>query len=241
MQPRCAQEVADFLQVLGCFPAEAAARALQLAAPPLAPPNGQGGPAGAPADCAPGGDDLAYALASIIPFRKACRRPRQTWRPGTAASPCLPHLDTCTWMVCSPGRRSVVAAAPARARRCSRRSADAQAAAALRAAPAVAYQGAPGAYSEAAALAAVPGCAPLPCEQFETAFGALNQWLADRAVVPIENSLGGSIHAVYDLLLKRAPGRAPAHARAGALFSSSWSNLGAIQAVQPLLPSAITA
>ena len=68
----------------------------------------------------------------------------------------------------------------------------------------VAYQGLPGAYSEGAALKAVPGCQPLPCEQFETAFEAISQWMAERAVLPIENSLGGSIHAVYDLLMRRA-------------------------------------
>ena len=66
----------------------------------------------------------------------------------------------------------------------------------------VAYQGVPGAYSEGAALKACPGWEPLPCEQFETAFQALSQWMAERAVLPIENSLGGSIHAVYDLLLR---------------------------------------
>ena len=66
----------------------------------------------------------------------------------------------------------------------------------------VAYQGAPGAYSEGAAVAAYPDCTPIPCEQFEVAFQALSQWMAERAVLPIENSLGGSIHSVYDLLLR---------------------------------------
>jgi len=65
----------------------------------------------------------------------------------------------------------------------------------------VAYQGAPGAYSEAAALAAFPGGTPVPCAQFDVAFQALASGVADVAVLPIENSLGGSIHAVYDLLL----------------------------------------
>ncbi|KAK4741838.1 hypothetical protein SAY87_025426 [Trapa incisa] len=66
----------------------------------------------------------------------------------------------------------------------------------------VAYQGVPGAYSEAAAEKAYPNCEPVPCEQFDTAFESVERWLVDRAVLPIENSLGGSIHRNYDLLLR---------------------------------------
>ncbi|KAL4574245.1 hypothetical protein LXL04_021072 [Taraxacum kok-saghyz] len=66
----------------------------------------------------------------------------------------------------------------------------------------VAYQGVPGAYSESAAGKAYPNCEAVPCEQFETAFEAVERWLVDRAVLPIENSLGGSIHRNYDLLLR---------------------------------------
>lgn len=42
----------------------------------------------------------------------------------------------------------------------------------------------------------------LPCETFAETFNALEQGLADSSVVAIENSLYGSINAVYDLLLK---------------------------------------
>ena len=66
----------------------------------------------------------------------------------------------------------------------------------------VAYQGVPGAYSEAAAAKAYPGCDAIPCDQFEVAFQAVELWIADRAVLPVENSLGGSIHRNYDLLLR---------------------------------------
>lgn len=66
----------------------------------------------------------------------------------------------------------------------------------------VAYQGVPGAYSEAAAAKAYPRCEAVPCEQFEAAFSAVELWLVDRAVLPVENSLGGSIHRNYDLLLR---------------------------------------
>ncbi|KAL2607680.1 hypothetical protein R1flu_026253 [Riccia fluitans] len=66
----------------------------------------------------------------------------------------------------------------------------------------VAYQGVPGAYSESAAAKAYPGCEAVPCEQFDTAFQSLELWLVDRAVLPIENSLGGTIHRNCDLLLR---------------------------------------
>ncbi|XP_047066259.1 arogenate dehydratase 2-like [Lolium rigidum] len=66
----------------------------------------------------------------------------------------------------------------------------------------VAYQGCPGAYSEAAARKAYLGCETVPCEYFETAFQAVENCVADRAVLPLENSLGGSIHRNYDLLLR---------------------------------------
>lgn len=65
----------------------------------------------------------------------------------------------------------------------------------------VAYQGVPGAYSEVAALAALPGWRHAPCNNFELVFQSLTQWSADRAVLPIENSLGGSIHDNFDLMI----------------------------------------
>ncbi|KAG6520782.1 hypothetical protein ZIOFF_017842 [Zingiber officinale] len=65
----------------------------------------------------------------------------------------------------------------------------------------VAYQGAVGAFSEIAALKAYPQCEAVPCEQSEVAFKAVELWLVDKAVLPIENSIDGSIHRNYDLLL----------------------------------------
>ncbi|GMH05299.1 hypothetical protein Nepgr_007139 [Nepenthes gracilis] len=66
----------------------------------------------------------------------------------------------------------------------------------------VAYQGVPGSYSEDAALKAYPKCETVPCDEFEAVFQAVELWLADKAVLPIENSVGGSIHRNYDLLLR---------------------------------------
>ncbi|CAL5342407.1 unnamed protein product [Camellia sinensis] len=63
-------------------------------------------------------------------------------------------------------------------------------------------RGVPGAYSEDAALKAYSQCETVPYNKFEDAFKAVELWLVDKTVLPIENSLGGSIHRNYDLLLR---------------------------------------
>ena len=66
----------------------------------------------------------------------------------------------------------------------------------------VAIQGERGAFSHAAALAALGGDIEiLPRPSFEALFEAAISGAADRALVPIENSLAGSIHENYDRLL----------------------------------------
>lgn len=64
----------------------------------------------------------------------------------------------------------------------------------------VAYQGVPGAYSEGAALAAYEACETVPKPQFDDVYEATENKEVDRAVLPFENSLGGSIHRNYDLI-----------------------------------------
>ncbi|MEW6522832.1 MAG: prephenate dehydratase [Bacillota bacterium] len=66
----------------------------------------------------------------------------------------------------------------------------------------VAYQGEPGAYSEEAVrLLFGPEMAVLPCRTLRDVFDAVIAQRAAGAVVPIENSLAGSINETYDLLL----------------------------------------
>jgi prephenate dehydratase len=66
----------------------------------------------------------------------------------------------------------------------------------------VAFQGARGAFSEEASRQLVGDDASyLPCESFEEVFQALASRQVDSAVVPIENTLAGSVHENYDHLL----------------------------------------
>jgi prephenate dehydratase len=66
----------------------------------------------------------------------------------------------------------------------------------------VAFQGEPGAYGEIAALDYFSKAKLLPAKSFQTVFEILESGKADFAVVPIENSIEGSINETYDLLLK---------------------------------------
>lgn len=68
----------------------------------------------------------------------------------------------------------------------------------------VAYQGEPGAYSEAAAQRYAPDATMLPCPSFEDVFSAVETGTSALGVLPIENSIGGTIHRNYDLLLEHA-------------------------------------
>ena len=66
----------------------------------------------------------------------------------------------------------------------------------------IAYQGEPGAYSEAAALAYDAEGTPEPCRSFEDVFAAVSSGAAARGILPMENTIGGTIHRNYDLLVE---------------------------------------
>ena len=67
----------------------------------------------------------------------------------------------------------------------------------------VAFQGEPGAFSEAAAIQLLGDwITTVPCPTFDSAFQAVPEDAADALLVPVENSLAGSVVRVYDLLLE---------------------------------------
>src|SRR5688572_588360 len=66
----------------------------------------------------------------------------------------------------------------------------------------IAYQGEPGAFSEAAARQVNAEAQLQPCKSFEDVFEAVNAGPADYGVLPIENTIGGSIHRNFDLLVE---------------------------------------
>ena len=66
----------------------------------------------------------------------------------------------------------------------------------------IAYQGEPGAYSEAAALRFNPAADVVPRPSFEEVFAGVAERQATHGILPIENTIGGTIHRNYDLLLE---------------------------------------
>jgi prephenate dehydratase len=67
----------------------------------------------------------------------------------------------------------------------------------------VAIQGEPGSFSHEAARRMVPGCTVLPCARSVEVFDHLEKGDVPAAVIPIENTLAGTVTEHADLLLAR--------------------------------------
>lgn len=67
----------------------------------------------------------------------------------------------------------------------------------------IAFQGESGAYSELAAINHfIEGIETIPCDLFDSVFKKVNEGKAAFGILPFENSLAGSIHRNYDLILR---------------------------------------
>ena len=64
----------------------------------------------------------------------------------------------------------------------------------------ISYQGEPGAFSESACFKFAPDLTPMPCGTFEEAFSAVSEGRAERAMLPIENSLAGRVADIHHML-----------------------------------------
>jgi len=66
--------------------------------------------------------------------------------------------------------------------------------------PRIAYQGQPGANSHIACTEACPELQPMPCESFEEAFDAVRTGAAERAMIPVDNTVAGRVADVHHLM-----------------------------------------
>ena len=66
--------------------------------------------------------------------------------------------------------------------------------------PSIAFQGWPGAYSDLACRQVFPGTSTLPFPSFDATMTAVRDGVADRALIPIENSIAGRVADIHHLL-----------------------------------------
>src|SRR5271170_6626236 len=64
----------------------------------------------------------------------------------------------------------------------------------------IAFQGAPGAYSDLACREVHPDMTTLACDAFEDAIAAVREGRAALAMLPIENSVAGRVADIHHLL-----------------------------------------
>ncbi|MFQ5774151.1 MAG: prephenate dehydratase [Kiloniellaceae bacterium] len=64
----------------------------------------------------------------------------------------------------------------------------------------IAFQGAPGAYSDMACRSVYPAMTTLPCASFEDTFAAVAEGRARFAMIPVENSNAGRVADIHHLL-----------------------------------------